>query len=130
MCTRVLLAALLLGLVACAAPPGSQAPASQGLPSDAPQAIAVSVMDFMIEPVDVEAVGPTVTITVTNDGPTPHNLTVRNVAGDVLIGTEDLSVGDVATISGELEAGDYTIYCALPGHESLGMSGTLTVTAP
>jgi len=90
----------------------------------------VSVMDFMIEPVDLEAVGPTVTITVTNDGPTPHNLTVRNGAGDVLIGTEDLSVGDVATISGELEAGDYTIFCALPGHESLGMSGTLTVTAP
>jgi plastocyanin len=128
--TRFLLAALLLGLVACSAPAGSQAPASDAPASAAAEAIAVSVMDFMIEPTDVEAVGPTVTIDVMNDGPTPHNLTVRDANGEVLMGTEDLSVGDTATISGDLEPGDYTIFCALPGHESLGMSGTLTVTAP
>ena len=123
--TRFLLAALLLVVVACSAPAGSQAPASA-----AAEAIAVGVMDFMIEPTDVEVAGPMVTIDVTNDGPTPHNLTVRDEAGEVLMGTEDLSAGDTATISARLEPGDYTIFCALPGHESLGMSGTLTVTAP
>jgi len=34
------------------------------------------------------------------------------------------------TITGDLEAGDYTIFCSLAGHESLGMSGMLTVSAP
>jgi plastocyanin len=93
-------------------------------------ALAVSVLDFMIDPAELEVTGPTVTIAVTNDGPTPHNLTVRDAAGDVIIGTDDLGVGESETISGELEPGDYTIFCALAGHESLGMSGTLTVTAP
>ena len=91
-------------------------------------AIAVSVRDFMLDPSDLEATGPTVTFDVTNDGPTPHNFTVRNEAGDVLLATEDLSVDGTETISGELEPGTYTIFCSLPGHESLGMSGTLTVT--
>ena len=70
------------------------------------------------------------TISVTNDGPTPHNLTVRDVDGTVLAGTDDLSVGSGEAITAELEPGEYTIFCALAGHESLGMSGTLTVTAP
>ena len=128
--TRFMLLALLLVLTACSAPAGSQAPASDAPASIAVESIAINVMDFMIEPTDVEVVGPTVTIDVTNDGPTPHNLTVRDAAGEVLMGTEDLSVGDTATISGALDAGEYTIFCALPGHESLGMSGTLIVTAP
>lgn len=128
--TRFIFPALLLVLAACSAPAGSRAPASDAPASAAVEATAVNVMDFMIEPTDVEVVGPTVTIDVTNDGPTPHNLTVRDAAGEVLMGTEDLSVGDTATITGELDAGEYTIFCALPGHESLGMSGTLTVTAP
>ena len=117
----------LLGLVACSAPDASGSPAAEMPPVDA---LAVSVLDFMIDPADLEVAGPTVTIAVTNDGPTPHNLTVRDAAGEVVTGTDDLGVGESETISGELEPGDYTIFCSLAGHESLGMSGTLTVTAP
>ena len=127
--TRFLVPALLMGVVACAAPAANQAPASEAPASAAAESIAINVMDFMIEPSDLEVAGPTVTIDVTSDGPTPHNLTVRDASGEVVMGTEDLSAGDAATISAELEPGDYTIFCALPGHESLGMSGTLTVTA-
>ena len=117
----------LLGLVACSGPTASGSQTPDEPPTGA---LTVSVADFMIDPGEVEIAGPTVTISVTNDGPTPHNLTVRDAAGDVAMGTEDLSVGDSETITAELEPGDYTIFCALPGHESLGMSGTLTVTAP
>ena len=129
---RFLLPALALGLAACSpatgsADPSSAAPASESMAPEA-DAIAVSVRDFMLDPSDLEATGPTVTFDVTNDGPTPHNFTVRNEAGDVLLATEDLSVDGTETISGELEPGTYTIFCSLPGHESLGMSGTLTVT--
>ena len=129
--TRLLLPALLLALVACSAPVASQAPPSSDASESAPgEATAIDVMDFMIEPSGLEVPGPTVTIEVTNDGPTPHNLTVRDTAGIVVMNTEDLSAGDTATVSAELEPGEYTIFCALPGHESLGMSGTLTVIAP
>ena len=118
---------LLLGLAACSQTAATGSPTTDPPSADA---LAVSVADFMIAPADLEVAGPTVTISVTNDGPTPHNLTVRDATGDVLMGTEDLSVGESQTITGELEPGDYTIFCALAGHESLGMSGTLTVTAP
>lgn len=117
----------LLGLVACSGPAAS---ASQN-PDEPPAAgLEIGLADFMIDPTDAEIAGPTVTISVTSDGPTPHNLTVRDAAGNVIMGTEDLSTGDSETISAELEPGEYTIFCALAGHESLGMSGTLTVTAP
>ena len=130
--TRFLFPVLLIGLAACSSPAESDAPASVAPSADAPsaEALTVSVADFMIDPSDVEVAGSTITIDVTNDGPTPHNLSIRDADGAVLLATSDLSVGGMETISGELEAGDYTIFCALPGHESLGMSGTLTVTAP
>lgn len=83
----------------------------------------------MIDPDEVTASGPTVTFDITNDGPTPHNFTVRNEADEVVMATADLSVGDTETIGVELEPGIYTIFCSLAGHESLGMSGTLTMTA-
>jgi len=100
------------------------------LEPDAPSAdaLTVSVADFMIDPSDLEVAGSTITIDVTNDGPTPHNLSIRDADGEVLLATADLSVGDMETITGELEPGEYTIFCSLGGHESLGMSGTLTVT--
>jgi plastocyanin len=118
---------LLIGLAACSASASSDAPSASGVPAET---LSVDLADFMIQPSDVEVAGPTVTIAVTNDGPTPHNLTVRNEDGDVLMGTPDLSAGDSDTISGQLEPGTYTIFCSLAGHESLGMSATLTVTAP
>jgi uncharacterized cupredoxin-like copper-binding protein len=118
---------LLIGLAACSTFTASDAPTESGTSAET---LNVNLADFMIQPSDVEVAGATVTIAVTNDGPTPHNLTVRNEDGDVLMGTPDLSAGDSDTISGQLEPGTYTLFCALAGHESLGMSATLTVTAP
>ena len=118
--TRLLIGAAALALAACA-------PQAQPVESDP---IAISVADFMIEPEDVTAAGPAVTFTVTNDGPTPHNFTVRDEAGDVVAATADLSAGESETLEAELPPGDYTILCSLAGHASLGMTGTLTVTGP
>jgi plastocyanin len=113
---------LAFALAACAAPDGGEASAPAG-----GDALAVTVSDFMIDPSDLEVAGTTVTIDVVNDGPTPHNLSVRDADGEVVMATADLSTGDSETITAELEPGDYTIFCSLAGHESLGMSGTLTV---
>jgi plastocyanin len=129
--TRFLFPALLIGLVACSAPADGPT-GSESSPSGAPAAdgLAVSVADFMIDPSDLEAAGPTVTMHVTNDGPTPHNLTIRDEADEIVAATADLRVGESETLSAELEPGTYTIFCSLAGHESLGMSGTLIVTGP
>ena len=125
--TKFLIPAVLVGLVACSSAAESDAPASADAPAPA-DSLAVCVADFMIDPSGLEIEGTTVTIDVTNDGPTPHNLTIRDADGEVLLATEDLSVGEMETITGELEPGEYTIFCSLAGHESLGMSGTLTVS--
>lgn len=127
---KFLIPALLIGLAACSSAAESDAPSSVAPSADAPSAdaLTVSVADFMIDPSDLEVAGSTITIDVTNDGPTPHNLSIRDAAGEVLLATADLSAGDMETITGELEPGEYTIFCSLGGHESLGMSGTLTVS--
>ena len=82
----------------------------------------------MIDPSDVEVAGPMVTIEVTSDGPTPHNLTVRDADGTVGHGHGGPLRRRLGDHQRDLEPGTYTIFCSLAGHESLGMSGTLTVT--
>ena len=123
MLTRLLLVAAVASLVACSAPS-----ASNTAPADAD--LTINLADFMIDPSDVEVDGPMVTIEVTSDGPTPHNLTVRDADGAVVMATEDLSAGDSETIGATVGPGTYTIFCSLAGHESLGMSGSLVVGAP
>ena len=87
-------------------------------------------MDFMLSKPDITVAGPTVTFAVTNDGPTPHNVAVRDANGRVLLTTRDLSRGESQMVSAEIPPGTYITFCSLPGHESLGVKGTLTVTAP
>ena len=126
---RILFIGLLAtALAACSA--ASTSPPPSSTVSVDPDAISLSVMDFMLDQPDLEVAGPTVTLEVTNDGPTPHNVAVRTQDGDVVMTTADLSRGESETISADLPPGDYVTFCSLPGHESLGIRGTLTVTAP
>lgn len=121
-----LIAALVPALAACSSAAFSRPQAPGTAPADA---LEVNLADFMIDPSDLTAAGPAISVDVTNDGPTPHNFSVRTASGEVLLATEDLAVGATETLTGTLEPGDYIIFCALAGHESLGMSGTLTVSA-
>ncbi|HEY3427713.1 MAG TPA: multicopper oxidase domain-containing protein, partial [Acidimicrobiia bacterium] len=67
-----------------------------------------------------------VDLAVTNAGNIVHNLTL--VDGPR---TPDLDAGESARLSlGEMEAGQYQLICAIPGHESSGMTATLTVGDP
>ena len=119
-------AALLL--VACGAPTASPSAASPI--AGAADPIAVIERDFEITPAELSVDAGTVALQVTNEGPTPHNVTVRDADGDIVLATRNLRRGESEEISGTLESGEYTTYCSLPGHESLGMVGTLTVTDP
>lgn len=119
---------LVLALAACSTSDGGGATDGGATDAAGGDALTVTVSDFMIDPSDLEVAGTTVTIDVVNDGPTPHNLSVRDADGEVVMATADLSTDETETITAELEPGEYTIFCSLAGHESLGMSGTLTVS--
>jgi plastocyanin len=117
-----------------ASPAPSSAPQPSPVLSMAPvgspaAAIPVTLADFTVTPVDLVATTTTVSFAVVNDGPTPHNLTIRDSTGTVLGATPDLGQGGQAVLTITLPAaGSYITYCSLPGHESLGLKGTLTVT--
>lgn len=118
-----------LVLAACSSGSAGTSPATSQV-NGISSAIEVHVADFKITPTQLQALGPTVTLNVTNDGPTIHNVSVRDGSGTVLLHTRDLKPGESETISGQLPKGDLITFCSLPGHESLGTKGTLVVTRP
>jgi len=60
-----------------------------------------------------------------NEAPTPHNIALEgggvNELGPVI------QNGAVSSIDVNVNAGEYTFYCSVPGHRAGGMEGTLTV---
>ena len=117
-----------LVLAACTPSTGNQA---TGAPAGNPDASAtIQVLDFKLDPSTVNVTGTTLALAVTNAGPTVHNVTVRDAAGTVLFGSKDLREGESETVTHAIAPGTYVLFCSLAGHESLGIKGTLTVTAP
>jgi manganese oxidase len=86
--------------------------------------VEVRLSEFAIGPASVTA-GAGSVLQVVNDGQAVHNLAVKDT--DLI--TPDLEAGASASLDiSSLAPGDYTIICAVPGHEAAGMTGTLTVT--
>lgn len=73
----------------------------------------------------VEAEAGTVTLELTNQSSTPHDVVVEGDEGD--IGGTDVVTDGTAEATVDLEPGEYTFYCSVPGHREAGMEGTLTV---
>lgn len=127
---------LVLAVAACGGG-GSGSVASNGSGSTPPGAVAsatsaiaatsVHVRDFALDPKDVSVHG-SVSLAVTNDGPTIHNVSIRDASGKVVGATSDLKPGQSETLTVDIPAGTYILFCSLPGHESLGVKGSLTVT--
>jgi plastocyanin len=67
----------------------------------------------------------TVTLELTNDSSLPHDVQIES-DGEDLGGTEEVT-GETTSAEVELEPGEYTFYCSVPGHREGGMEGTLTV---
>ena len=101
------------------------APAPSG---SAPASVDVALSEFAITPAAIE-VAAGGTLEITNEGGIDHDVHVKGTdLASPLIGG-----GQSASLSlGDLAAGEYTIYCAVAGHEAAGMTATLTVvgTAP
>ena len=95
-------------------------------PAAEPGGSEISLNEFVITgPVELPA-GP-ITLIITNEGVTAHNLAVR----DLGIATPELTPGGRAELDlGSLSPGDYEFYCTIPGHQQAGMVLAFTVTGP
>ena len=65
-----------------------------------------------------------VPVTYRNDGSIRHTLVIEDVDGFKLevASTDDVDEGTV-----ELDSGEYTLFCDVPGHRSAGMEATLRI---
>ena len=120
------LSALLLSAAALMQSGGSgdgSAAAATETASEA-QTIEVELDEFAILPAGVSAQpGSDLTVAVQNVGGAQHDLVLEDGPG-----TELIDPGARATLDlGALDAGEYTLFCSVPGHRDLGMSATLTV---
>jgi len=87
------------------------------------EAVTVTLSEFEIAPAMVSApVG--AMLDVVNKGAAPHNVTIAGTD----LKTSDIEGGGSETLDiSSLEAGDYTIFCDIPGHEGAGMKAMLMV---
>ena len=74
----------------------------------------------------LSASGTNVQIAFTNEASLPHDVRVQDADGSDLGGTT-IFTDSSETADLELESGEYTFFCSVPGHRQAGMEGTLTV---
>lgn len=87
-----------------------------------------STNDLKFIPSDAETESGIVQITLNNSGG-QHTFTWDNVPDAAMAPIEAKAGGDVVAARAFLGTpGDYTFYCATPGHRAAGMEGTVTVT--
>jgi plastocyanin len=88
------------------------------IPADPNGALAYTFADAAAPPGQL-------TINSVNESSAPHNIALEgggvNEEGDVVQG------GGTSTVEADLQAGEYTFFCSVPGHREGGMEGTLTV---
>jgi uncharacterized cupredoxin-like copper-binding protein len=134
------LVALSLLAVACGGS-GSGAAAS---PS-ADQGIVTTLTDFDIKPAEAEAPAGAISFDLENDGPSVHTffLVKTDLAEDalpvvdhvvdlgaleVLAEAGELAFERRASLTADLSAGTYVMFCDLPGHYESDMHAAFTVT--
>ena len=119
---------------AATAPAGSAAAGSAVAAATAPAANASSggganttinatEKDFAIALDKSSVPAGSVTFKITNQGPSPHNITIKELKK----ASDTFAAGKGGDFKVDLPAGTYTVICDIPGHEQLGMHTMLTV---
>ena len=75
--------------------------------------------------VTIDAAG-TYTFEATNDGGTDHALEIEG--NGIEEETDTIGPGESASVTVDLEAGTYEMYCPIDGHRDQGMEGEITVS--
>jgi plastocyanin len=98
-------------------------------PSQPSGSIKVTMTEYHFDPSTISAPSGKVVFFVVNAGTISHDLAIRDSNNTKVGASELISAGDsfVFTVD-TITAGTYTFFCDQPGHEGLGMKGTLTVS--
>lgn len=88
-----------------------------------PLTVIAEDIDFPHDSYEAEA--GEIDVVYENEGSIVHTLVIEDVEGFKL---EVRSRGDVDEGTVELEAGEYKMYCDIPGHERAGMTADLVVS--
>lgn len=93
----------------------------------AAETFAISMNDFTLSPATVTIDAPgTYTFDATNDGGVDHAFEIEG--GGVEEETETVGPGESTSLTVDLEAGTYEMYCPIGNHRDLGMTGEVTVS--
>src|SRR4051794_345084 len=121
-CIAVFWAVFATGLSARAVDKAGKTSVNAAAPA-ASAPVTVTLSEFKVSPATIQTTTGS-TITVTNTGSVAHNLTVK----DKKLATPDLAPKQSAPLDiSTLPAGEYTVICAVPGHETAGMTAKLVV---
>ena len=104
----------------------SSPPAPSGSES-AVRTITATEEDFSISVGEDSVPAGSYEIEVVNSGGASHDLVVERDGEDVAA-TEILRPGDSATLTVDLEPGEYVFYCSVGAHRAMGMELTIEVT--
>lgn len=117
-------AAVVLGFVALASCGSGDGMGGYKEPTGKPvKTIAIEGTSYKFTPSKVTAPAGVLEFTLTSHD-IQHSFRIKGVDGFQI----EAGAGKTASKKVELQAGKYTFYCDIPGHESAGMEGTLTVT--
>ena len=120
----LVLAAPVLLLIAAACSP-MPAPAAAALPTQ--QVTVVGTDDFRMNPSSITVkAGQPLELTFKNGGEILHDFTAQQGLAKPVTILEQGGQSGTATISYD-KPGTYKFFCAQPGHDQLGMHGTITV---
>ena len=118
----VLSAGALITSASASSRAGNVAPSAASTDTDG-QVITVELSEFATTPAAIEATTAD-RLLVTNTGAIPHDLEILGTG----LQTPMLNGGESAELDlGGLEPGTYEFHCSVPGHDTAGMTGTLTV---
>ncbi len=103
---------------------GSSSSASSSSGGGENLTIAADTGALKFDKAELTAKAGKVTITMDNPSDTPHNVVIDAPGAKA---GETVGKGEKSIASADLQAGEYTYYCAVGNHRSAGMEGKLTV---
>lgn len=121
-------AALTVALAGCGGGGGGGGSGSGGGGSSGGgKVVELSMSEFKFSPSTVTLDGPgTYTFKATNDGGIQHAIGIEGNGVDEE--SDVVGAGQTATLTVDLESGDYELYCPVDSHKDQGMEGKITVS--
>ncbi|HEX6384748.1 MAG TPA: plastocyanin/azurin family copper-binding protein [Anaerolineae bacterium] len=106
--------------------PDSQVASSGGTSPDGNATVNVIAEEFKFALDSSRLNAGVTTFVIKNSGFMQHDFEISG--NSIEQKTEEINPGESVEMTVELEPGTYTYRCTIPGHEQLGMRGTLTVS--